>query len=456
MTPFQRYLSLAVGRLDRATPLAATTGLPRKVLVFADDGSIQAIDANGVLRNITSSGGSLIPTDDNVDDLGSLALRWRVGFFGTTVSTPAIGVPVAGAVQAVATINSVANAVNGLALTSTATLGTPSISATGSDTNISLGLAAQGTGVIALTSPETITPGTATSGTQTALAVIGAPNTGQDAGGDVPDVIFALDRTVTFQTGPVAVQDAVKIKAPTYAAAAASVFSDVSTLTIDAAPSVTAPSTATRRQTLWVQAGLARFDGGIGQTGANTGSVTVLDLQRLVNAGAVGANNIAASVTLSATNAAGAPWTVGFLTATMSDATTGAAHFSLGGAFGGAECEALRLVGLAGVITNRIDITPAADSGIVTVAVTGGATAGSLALSCNGTAGVTSLRGSVATNIIAVDNGGGASAPRVGFFNVTPLERPTVADCVPAVDGTSAGTQLNALLAQLRLYGLLT
>ena len=70
--------------------------------------------------------------------------------------------------------------------------------------------------------------------------------------------------------------------------------------------------------------------------------------------------------------------------------------------------------------------------------------------------GVVALQGSGAANIVAVDNGGGLAAARLGFFNVTPLIRQTVADCVPAPDGTSAGTQLNALLASLRLFGLLT
>lgn len=68
--------------------------------------------------------------------------------------------------------------------------------------------------------------------------------------------------------------------------------------------------------------------------------------------------------------------------------------------------------------------------------------------------GAVALQGSGGANIVAVDTTGGVS--RLGFFNVTPLIRQTVNDCVVAADGTSAGTQLNALLASLRLFGLLT
>ena len=80
-------------------------------------------------------------------------------------------------------------------------------------------------------------------------------------------------------------------------------------------------------------------------------------------------------------------------------------------------------------------------------------TNGGLSFIPDGTGNI-DLCGSDGTPIVSVDRSGGA--PRLGFFNVTPLIRQTVADCVVGVDGTSAGTQLNALLARLRLYGLLT
>ena len=93
---------------------------------------------------------------------------------------------------------------------------------------------------------------------------------------------------------------------------------------------------------------------------------------------------------------------------------------------------------------------PTAGTNVFTAA---GATNANLALRAAGT-GIASLQGSGGANIVAADTTGGVS--RVGFFGVTPLIRQTVADCVVAADGTSAGTQLNALLARLRLFGLLT
>ena len=308
------------------------------------------------------------------------------------------------------------------------------------------------------TGRNTFAPAVATSGTATAITLTGAANTGQTAGTEVPDLSVNLNRTVQFATGAKTLQRAVLVTAPTYTAVAATLISDAATLAINDAPTLSTNITATRNHALWVQSGLARFDGGIGATGANSGAVTCLTVQRAVNLGAAGAANIATRVALAGVNDASASVGVGFLTATLATATSGGeiGNLSLGGTSQGIGVEAVRLMGVAGTIENRLQITPAADSGVVSVAATGGPTAGSLALSCNGGTGFTSLRGSVATNIVAVDNGGGASAPRLGFFNVTPLIRQTVANCTVAVDGTSAGTQLNDLLAKLRLFGLLT
>lgn len=44
----------------------------------------------------------------------------------------------------------------------------------------------------------------------------------------------------------------------------------------------------------------------------------------------------------------------------------------------------------------------------------------------------------------------------VGFYGKAPIAQPAViAACTVAADGTSAGTQLNLLLAQLKLLGLI-
>lgn len=398
MTPFQRYISLAVGRLDRATPLAATTGLPRKCLVFSDTGAIQAIDANGILRNITSSGGSLIPTDDNVDDLGTAALRWHDGYFGGTVYSPTFS--------------------------------------SGASGDVDMTIDAVGTGTINLTAPSLVTPPVATSGTQTAFKVTGAVNLAQTTTVEVPDVFLNLARTVTWAAGDITAQRAVKVTAPTYsipAGVGTRTITTASTMSLSGAPALAAGTILARSYALFVESGVTNLAGGVGVSNAtNNNAATTISAVRLVDSAAsgvagVGANGIASRITLTAPNNAGTQTFAGFVTGTLTDVTAAAevSQLSLGGAFANSGCEALRLIGLTGTIVNRLDITPAADSGIVTVAVAGGATAGSIAISANGVTGVTSLRGSVATNIVAVDNGGGASAPRLGFYNAGPVVRAT-------------------------------
>jgi len=234
MTPFQRYLSLAVGRLDRATPLAATTGLPRKCLVFADDGSIQAIDANGILRNITSSGGSLIPTDDNVDDLGTAALRWHDGFFGGTVYAPSITAAASGSAD--------------LLLNST------------------------GTGAVKTGSPIVITQALTASGAPVALTLTGSPNTGITAATEAIDINFNLGRSVTWAAGngPLAAQRAISITAPTYVGNAGTplTITAAATLFINDAPTQGANMTLTNRYAILVPAGDVSFGGNV-ITGGN-------------------------------------------------------------------------------------------------------------------------------------------------------------------------------------------
>lgn len=221
--------SLVVQRLDRAAALSApTTGLPRKCLVFGDDGAIQAIDATGTLRNIASSGGSIIPTDDNADDLGSAAKEWRIGFFGTKVVTPSV------------------------------TAGGPA-----PFTDASLALVGVGTGVVNPQSPLVITP-TVRSGnaaTTGALEVIGAANTAVLASTEAPVVNIDLSNTVQFATGPKTTQRAMIVTAPTYTAVGATVIDDAATVSIEGAPIPSAPLTITRTHALWVQSGIARFDG---------------------------------------------------------------------------------------------------------------------------------------------------------------------------------------------------
>ncbi len=222
--------SLVVQRLDRASAIASpATGLPRKCLVFADDGSIQAIDANGILRNITSSGGSLIPTDDNVDDLGTLALRWHDGFFGGTVYAPSITAAASGS----------------------------------SD----LLLNATGTGALKTSSPIVITQALTASGAPVALTLTGSPNTGITAATEAIDINFNLGRSVTWAAGagPLAAQRAISITAPTYVGNAGTplTITAAATLFINDAPTQGANMTLTNRYAILVLAGDVSFGGNV-------------------------------------------------------------------------------------------------------------------------------------------------------------------------------------------------
>jgi len=50
----------------------------------------------------------------------------------------------------------------------------------------------------------------------------------------------------------------------------------------------------------------------------------------------------------------------------------------------------------------------------------------------------------------------GQSGEKVGFFGTTPVaQQDAIADITPAADGTTAGTALNTLLAELRALGLI-
>jgi hypothetical protein len=101
---------------------------------------------------VASSGGSITPATDNASDLGSLTDRWRSGFFGTSVVTPALSAIVSGAELQVLGLASVAGAVNTVRIVSRATGVAPTVSAfSTTDTDVSLYLRPQGVGVAALT-----------------------------------------------------------------------------------------------------------------------------------------------------------------------------------------------------------------------------------------------------------------------------------------------------------------
>ena len=172
---------------------------------------------------------------------------------------------------------------------------------------------------------------------------------------------------------------------------------------------------------------------------ANTDPSTVLTLNHLLTSGTAGVG-IGAQMLMRSTVASGSTKSGAGLTMSFTDVTAPSEDSILTTAL----C-------VGGALTDSIVLSaPTAGTNVFTAA---GATNANLALRAAGT-GIASLQGSGGANIVAADTTGGVS--RVGFFGVTPLIRQTVADCVVAADGTSAGTQLNALLARLRLFGLLT
>lgn len=149
--------SLVVQRLDRAANITVSTDLPRKCLVFPTTGGVQAIDGAGVVVNLAGAAGSLIPLTDNDDDIGSAALRWRAGYFGTSVQTPLLNTQIGGLPTSVMALDAAASAVNIVTVKSASLGGTPSIAATGSDTDINLALAPKGTGVVLLAGSAEVT-----------------------------------------------------------------------------------------------------------------------------------------------------------------------------------------------------------------------------------------------------------------------------------------------------------
>lgn len=254
--------SLVVQRLDRATDISSSSGLPYKCLVFPVTGGVQAIDAAGNILPLVGPTGSLVPTADDEDDLGSAALRWGAGYFGTSVQTPLLNTQVGGLPTSVLALAAAASAVNIVTVTSAGIDATPSIAATGSSTNISLELLGKGTGNILLSNPTAIAPTAVTSGSQTALKVTGAANTGVATTAEAIDVYFNLARTVTWAAGVVPLQRAIAITAPAYAGATS--ITGAVTLDIEGPPTAIGPTTIGTALALRVQAGNVDFGGDLG------------------------------------------------------------------------------------------------------------------------------------------------------------------------------------------------
>lgn len=421
-------------------------------LSFPAAGGVQAVDALGAVLPLSSATGSLIPSQDNQDDLGQITtpLRWKSGFFGTSVMTPLLTTYVAGVEAAVLKLSNSGTAVNYFNATNAETGAAPVLSVTGTDADINLGLAAKGTGVIVLTSPETINPTVATSGIPNALRVTGAENTGITATKEAIDIDFNLGRTVTWAAGNVTNQRAVRVNAPTYVVSGgASTITTASTMSLSGAPMAGATTILARSYSLFVESGLTNLAGGVGVSNATNNDVaTSLQVVRLVDSsvsGVAGAGvaGVGARIVIAASNDAGSQTTAGFATGffpALPAAGTEAGVLSLGGAYGGAGVEAVRLIGVAGGTDNYLSITPSlGDTAILMEAA--GSTNASLSISTRGT-GPVSLQGSGGANIIEVSTVTGAS--RLGFFATAPV-----------IKQVGVAVDIAAVHAALVAYGLI-
>lgn len=129
---------------------------------------------------------------------------------------------------------------------------------------------------VSMTGALTLAPAAAASGARTGLTLTGAADTGVTASTEQTDLYVNLARTVTWATGALTTQRAVRIAAPTYAFAGASTMTNAATLYIDAAPTAGTNATITNAYALWVDAGATRLDGAVtcGSTLGITGTTT--------------------------------------------------------------------------------------------------------------------------------------------------------------------------------------
>lgn len=111
------------------------------------------------------------------------------------------------------------------------------------------------------TAAQTIATTAGSAGVRTALTVTGAADTGCTASTEQSDVYLNLARTVTWATGALTTQRAIRIASPTYAFAGASTITSAATLYVSNAPQAGTNATITNAYALWVDDGRVRFDG---------------------------------------------------------------------------------------------------------------------------------------------------------------------------------------------------
>ena len=113
-----------------------------------------------------------------------------------------------------------------------------------------------------------LAPTATTSGAASVLVLTGAADTGRTASTEQTDVYVNLARTVTWATGALTTQRAVRITAPTLAFAGASTVTTAVTVDISGAPVAGTNATITNAYALRVASGSSLFSGSVGVGGA--------------------------------------------------------------------------------------------------------------------------------------------------------------------------------------------
>jgi len=119
--------------------------------------------------------------------------------------------------------------------------------------------------------PALLITGLRTAGSDPLIRVSEQVSTGLTTTTEVPSMDLDLSATVTWATGAITSQRAIKIQAPTYAFDGASTITNAATLYIDAAPTAGTNATITNNYALWVDDGATRLDGDFEHGGTNFG-----------------------------------------------------------------------------------------------------------------------------------------------------------------------------------------
>ena len=121
------------------------------------------------------------------------------------------------------------------------------------------------TGATAINAALTQAPTASASGNRTLLTLTQPADLARTASTEQSSIYLNLGATVTFATGALTNQRALRIAAPTYAFAGASTLTNASTVYISDAPAAGTNATITNAYALFVDAGRVRFDGPVVQ-----------------------------------------------------------------------------------------------------------------------------------------------------------------------------------------------